>query len=334
MIGGMSHSGASAVPAGVFRQVVLPRLMIVGAAVLWSISGLFVKNDLFASWPEPVRGGLLAFWRALFATVVLLPFVRQVRWRPGLVPMSLCFVGMNICYLTSMTWTTAANAIWLQSTAPMWVCLLSWWLFGTRVASRDVLPLVLCTSGIGLILFYELQVPGAWQGNGPAGVALGLASGVFYAGAVMALHYLSRENTIFLVALNHLVAAAVLLPFVVWNGIWPDLRQLLYLAAFGALQMGIPYLLFVRGLRTVNSQEATLLGLLEPVLVPLWVHFVLRNPETRWWSLAGGGLILLGLLIRYGVPLLRRSEAEGDRPLAQSAVAEVPVASDSSQGAE
>ncbi len=318
----------------VFRQAVLPRLMIVAAAVLWSISGLFVKNDLFASWPEQVRGGLLAFWRALFAAVVLLPFVRQLRWRVGLVPMSLCFVGMNICYLTSMTWTTAANAIWLQSTAPMWVCVLSWWIFGTRVARRDLLPLVLCTGGIGLILFYELQAPGAWQGPGPAGVALGLASGVFYAGAVMALHHLRSENTIYLVALNHLVSATVLLPFVLWVGIWPDPKQLLYLVAFGALQMGIPYLLFVRGLRRVPSQEATLLGLLEPVLVPLWVHFVLNNPETRWWSLAGGGLILLGLLVRYGVPLLRRSGREPPPVPSPAPGAEALPAVDSSRSEE
>jgi drug/metabolite transporter (DMT)-like permease len=71
------------------------------------------------------------------------------------------------------------------------------------------------------------------------------------------------------------------------------------LAAFGALQIAVPYLLFARGLRSVPSQEASLIALMEPVLVPAWVLFALGNHETRWWTLVGGGLILLGLAWRY-----------------------------------
>ena len=213
--------------------------------------------------------------------------------------MAACFVGMNVCYLTAMTWSTAANAIWLQSTAPRWGALLGWLLWGLRPRRGDWIALALCALGMGLILFWELRAPGVWSGRGPWGVLLGVASGVLYAGAVMGLRHLRGENVVFLVAWNHLAAALALAPVVWYVQAWPQPRQLLVLAAFGAFQMGVPYLLFVRGLRGVSSQEATLLGLLEPVLVPLWVHVVLQNPETRWWSVAGGGWILLGLLARY-----------------------------------
>ena len=81
---------------------------------------------------------------------------------------------------------------------------------------------------------------------------------------------------------------------------WPTLPQLAVLAGFGIVQMAVPYLCLLRGLREVGSQEAVVIGLLEPVLLPLWVF--LRGHETPdWWTTAGATLILVGLLWRYVV---------------------------------
>ena len=101
------------------------RLSIVAAAILWSSSGLFAKWPIFDVWPAETRGIQLAFWRAFFAALVLLPTVRRPRWRLGLVPLAIAFTLMNVTYLTAMSRTTAANAIWLQSTCPWWVFLFS-----------------------------------------------------------------------------------------------------------------------------------------------------------------------------------------------------------------
>ena len=99
----------------------LGRACIVLAALLWSTNGLFVKSHVFDDWSQDVRGTLLAFWRAFFAGMLLLPAVRRLRCDWRLVPMALAFTAMNVTFLQSMTLTTAANAIWLQSTAPLWV---------------------------------------------------------------------------------------------------------------------------------------------------------------------------------------------------------------------
>ena len=92
------------------------RLLILAAAVMWSTSGFFAKSPLFVDWPlqtegMPVRGPLLAFWRAVFATVILLPFVRRPRWTPKLIPMVLAYAVMNYTFLNAMTLTSEANAI-------------------------------------------------------------------------------------------------------------------------------------------------------------------------------------------------------------------------------
>jgi drug/metabolite transporter (DMT)-like permease len=89
---------------------------------------------------------------------------------------------------------------------------------------------------------------------------------------------------------------------------WPDAGQLAVLAAFGIFQMGLPYVLFARGLRAVTSQEATGIGLLEPILLPVWVYLV-WNEVPAGSTLAGGSLILAGLALRYAIPFMKQQEA-------------------------
>jgi drug/metabolite transporter (DMT)-like permease len=264
------------------------------AALLWSSSGLFVKAPLFADWAPGVRGPLLAFWRAVFAALVLLPMIRRPRWRAELVPLTFSFTAMNVCYLTAMTLTTAANAIWLQMTAPWWVFIFGVCVFREPLVRRDLVPLLFGVLGVSTILAFEIP------GENRSGVVLGLASGAAYASVVLFMRRLRAEDSAWLVALNHAVSAAVLLPWVIHLAQWPSLWQLLALAGFGAFQMAIPYVCLIRGLRAVSSQEAVAIGLLEPVLLPIWV--VLAWGESpAWWTILGAALILIGLGLRYGL---------------------------------
>lgn len=277
------------------------RLWIVAAAVMWSSSGLFAKNPIFDDWPGDSRGLLLAFWRALFAGALLLPFVRRPRWDRKLIALCVTFALMNVSYLSAMTQTTAANAIWLQSTAPWWVFLTGVLVLKQPFARSERVPLVVGGIGLAIILWFQVQ------GQAQAGVLWGLFSGFTYAGVVMALRALRDHDAVWLVSVAHLFTAAVMLPYVLYVGIWPTGFQLPVLAGFGLLQMALPYVFFTRGLRSITAQEATAIGLLEPLLLPMWVYLTWGEAPAPS-TLVGGGLILVGLALRYVVPLWRRRE--------------------------
>lgn len=262
------------------------RLLVLAAAVLWSTSGAFtaVLGDKFSG-PE------LAFWRALFAGLALATMARRPRWSWRLPPMVLAFAVMNYTYLSAMIASGATCAIWLQQTAPAWVVVLGGLLLGERARGGDWPLLGLALAGIGVILVCEMR-GGA---GGAPGVALGLVSGLTYALVVLSLRGLRTHDPAWLIAVNHLGAAALLAPFAIRGGHMPVGREWLLLAAFGVLQMGLPYMLFARGLRHISGLRASAVALLEPLLVPVWV-FAVAGILPRPWILVGGALILAGLL--------------------------------------
>jgi drug/metabolite transporter (DMT)-like permease len=272
------------------------RLTVLVAAVLWSTNGMFVKSPLFVEWPREERGMLLAFWRALFAVAALALLVRSPRWHWRLLPMALSFVVMNGVFLQSMVWTTAGNAIWLQNIAPLWICLFAR-LAGETLDRRDLPMLGLVSAGIGLILSCELSATD-WSADAPRGVLLGALSGVGYALVIYFLRKLRDLDSAWLITVNLASTALVFSAAPIVTGIWPVGPQWPVLAAFGALQLAAPYFLFARGLKKISSQEGACLGLLEPVLVPMWV-LLLYQERPAWWTAVGGGLILAGLLWRY-----------------------------------
>ncbi|HFB98200.1 MAG TPA: EamA/RhaT family transporter, partial [Bryobacterales bacterium] len=237
------------------------RFLVLSATVLWSTSGLFAKAPWFLDWPESDRGMLLAFWRALFATLAMLPFLGRGTWTWRLVPMAATFVMMNVTYLSAMVHTTAANAIWLQYTAPLWVFLVGVGWLGEPFRRRDVVRMALCLAGVGFILVMEAG------GEQASGVWLGLAAGGFYAGTILGLRSLRDLDTGFLMAVNHAATALVLAPVAFTRGSWPHGPQWPALALFGVVQMALPYWLFARGVRHLVGHEASALALLEPVLV-------------------------------------------------------------------
>jgi drug/metabolite transporter (DMT)-like permease len=270
------------------------RLLVVAAALLWSTSGFFVKASFFEDLPGPV----LAFWRATFAGLAMLPLVRRVQWHGAMLPMVACFAVMSYSYITSMSLmsrSSAGNALWLQCTAPVWVLIVGVLLMGEKAHWRDWLMIACTTIGVGtIILFRPVQLSPYYR----EAIGLGLISGVTYAGIILSLRRLRAYDSAWLAVMNQFVTALALAPLVWSYGIWPSLPQFVLLALFGAIQLGVPYFLFALAVKDIPGHEASVIGLLEPMLLPLWIYLALGEAPDRVTYL-GGGWIMLGLLLRY-----------------------------------
>jgi drug/metabolite transporter (DMT)-like permease len=273
------------------------RWCIVVAALLWSTSGAFTKvltRDTPLHLNDPAVPPLvIACGRVLFAGLVLVPTLRRrdLSFRPMMLPMVACFALMNGTFISAMALGTAANAILLQYTAPMWMFLVSVWWLGERADLRSLAALVIGLAGIAVI------VVGGWQGAELPVIGLGLGSGLTYAGVVIFLRVLRDASPRWLTVLNHLVGALALVPFVAHLPL-PTPGQLGLLFVYGAVQMGLPYLLMAHGLRAVSAQEAGTITLLEPLLNPLWAYLI-SGEEPSGYTLAGGAFILGALAWRY-----------------------------------
>ena len=268
------------------------RLLVVVAALLWSLGGVLAKEI-------SLPGGAQACYRSLIAGLVLWPLApkgsRVVR--PGMIPLAFVLGAMVGLYLAAVKQTTAANAIYLQCSAVFWTIPLSALWLRESVDRRSLAGIAVALVGIALIV---LRGRDGRPGEG-LGIALGLGSGVGYAAVIVGLRRFRDVDSIWLTAFANLGGAAFL-------GAWllatagplpiPAPRDWALLVAFGIVQMAFPYVLFSRGLRVVGAPEAALLSLIEPALNPVWVW--LRHGERPASATLWGGLILLaGVAVRY-----------------------------------
>ncbi|WP_435019285.1 DMT family transporter [Tundrisphaera sp. TA3] len=266
------------------------RLCVLAAAVMWSLSGVLTKG-------LAMDGAPIAFYRGLFGGLALLPFVpaRDRAFRPRMLLMALVFAVMTGLYLAAMKATTAANAIFLQSSAIFWVIPIGYLALRERPDRLSMAGVAVALVGIALIVARGRD---GRPGEG-VGIALGLASGVAFAAVLVAIRCFRDLDPAWLSAFNNLGGAAFLGLWIVATtgslpipsgGQWPTL------VLFGVVQMAIPYILFARGLRHVSAAEAGLIGLVEPILNPLWVY--LQHGERPADStMIGGVFLILGVAV-------------------------------------
>jgi drug/metabolite transporter (DMT)-like permease len=293
------------------------RAYLVLAAVLWSLGSLFVRflrePTALGLHDPPLSPLQIAFFRGLFGGFVLLTLVRRrdLTLRPLMGAMVLTFTVMSGLYMSALSLGPAANAIFLQNTAPVWVYLFAVYALGEAGSRRGWQAVLL--GGFGAVVI----VAGNWPRDLPPDeqqtqvliLLMGVGSGMWYAGVVLFLRVLRDESPAWLVSLN-LIGTAVMLGlyvalrygvagFLEWVTA-PTAGQLGLLLVFGVVQMAAPYWLFARGLRHVSPHEAGIITLLEPLLNPLWAFLITPEKDTPTPAMwLGGGLILLALVWRY-----------------------------------
>jgi drug/metabolite transporter (DMT)-like permease len=278
------------------RGAAAGRLLIVTTALLWSLAGVFIK---FLDLP-PLT---IVFYRSVFAALVFTPFLRRKDWRidrPILISV-ISYTAAISAFVSANKLTTAANAIVLQYTAPLFVFLFSGIVLREKISRLNGFTLAASMIGVAIIFLGSAGQPDM------AGVLLALLSGALFAAYMINLRKTQAVSPVYLTWINNVVCALLLL-LVVKSQLGLTSTQWGIVAVMGAVQLGLPYFLFSKGLQTVPLQEASLIALIEPVLNPLWVALVVGElPSIA--TVAGGGMILVGLGLRYLWPMLTRSSA-------------------------
>jgi drug/metabolite transporter, DME family len=262
------------------------RLSLVLAAVLWSLAGLFIKF-------LPLPSLTIVFYRSLFASLFFVFFVRKSIAVPkvALLVSILAYTAAISAFVSANKMTTAANAIALQYTAPMFVFVIIHFLFGEKITGTSWLSLGLGMLGIAVIGAGSAGQPDA------AGVMIALLSGLLFSIYMVSLRFLKEFNPGTLTFLNNLVCCLILLPLV-GSELSLSLKEGWIVAVMGVVQLGIPYWLFSKGLEQVSVQEASLIVLIEPVLNPLWVALIVGELPSGA-TLIGGLCIVGSLAFRY-----------------------------------
>jgi len=280
-------------PSPSHRTPIVSRLEVLAAAALFSSGGALIKSISFSGWQ-------VASFRSVVAAATLFLLLREVRRRPTvrMLGVGVFYAATMVLFVLANKLTTSASAIFLQSTAPLYVLLLSPWLLREKIRARDVLFMFTLAAGLGLF-FVGFDPVSATAPNPKLGNVLALASGVTWALTIMGLRAAGRGGESWGPAAafwGNVFAALACLPMALPVASARPTDWLL-LICLGMLQIALAYFFLLRGIARVSAFEASLLLLLEPVLNPVW-SWLVHGERPGGWSLAGGAVILLATLVK------------------------------------
>jgi len=201
-----------------------------------------------------------------------------------------------VLFVFATRMTTAANAIFLQYTAPIYVALIGRWYLKERASPIDWLVIAVALLGIALFFLDRLTIAG-WWGN-----IIALGSGLAFAAVALFLRKEKAGSPIASIVLGNVIVALAGLPFMLvapslGGGRWWRLLLL------GTVQLGLPYVFYAAAIKHVTALEATLIPLLEPVLNPLWVMLALGERPGPWAIF--GALLVLGAVLGRGLMMIK-----------------------------
>ncbi len=282
----MSENGAD--------RTISPVFYVVIAVFLWSTGGLFIKLTSLDAFSVNLG-------RSLFAAIVVAIFTYKKGLKLDLFTIftSLLYAGTLTCFVYANKNTTAANAIFLQYTAPIYILILSPFVLKENFQFRDLITVVLCFAGMSLF-FIEGGGESPLAANIFAGNLAALISGVFFGLYILFLrhpHSLQRNPAVSVFYGNVLVVL-FMIPLIAANPpqsvSLSDIGAILYL---GCIQIGVSYMLFTVGIaRGVRSMDASIIGFIEPLFNPIWVFLFVGERPSKW-AIFGGAVIIFAVLI-------------------------------------
>ena len=277
-----------------------PILFVLAAALLWSTGGLFIKATPGLSAYE------LSFGRSLLAALTVAYFTRREGFRVNRVTVvaAVLYAALLLLFVMATKLTTAANAIFLQYTAPVYVLIFEPLVFKEKYRRSDFLVVAACVAGIALFFVDRLD-PEQTLGN-----VLALLSGLCFAAFMLLIRLprAGRVNRASSIIYGNLLLAGLCAPAFLRGAHKLTAADLGVIVFLGVVQIGIAYTLFTRGVeRGVRSLDASLVGYVEPLSNPLWVYLFLGERPSGW-AITGGSIIVAAVLA-HTVASARRARA-------------------------
>lgn len=273
-------------------------LLMALCAFLWSIGGLFIK---LLPWHPAVICGI----RSTIAASIILIYMKRMGYRlvlkdPLVWLSGLGLMGTMLLFVSANKLTTSANAIVLQSTSPLYIMVISALFFQARYSRRELVMVGVVMAGIALF-FLDQLTPWGMLGN-----LLALCSGM-----TMALMFVcsSRlpddQSSMTALVAGHLGAGLAGLPFLFLTPVEVSPQTVAAILILGVFQLGIPYILYAIAVRRCSPLSCSLLGMIEPLLNPVWVLVVLGE-RPGFFALIGG-IIVLGTVTLWSVGNIKQA---------------------------
>lgn len=259
-------------------------LLLALTAALWSIGGLLIKK--INAHPLAIAGV-----RSAISGVIILLYVRKPRfnWSFPQIAAAVAYSFTVITFVAANKYTTAANAILLQYTAPVYVALLGGWLLKEKPSLIDWAAIAAVFGGMLMFFIGNLDT-GSVLGN-----IFGAVSGIGFGLFPVFMRMQKDGSPVESVLLGNLITAVIGIPFL-FRAV-PDSTGWLCLTLLGIVQLGIPYILFSIAIKNATALEACLITVIEPILNPIWV-FLLLGETPGIFSLIGGMIVLSAIIIR------------------------------------
>ncbi len=290
--------------AGISRRTAIALVLV--AAVLWSGGGVGVK--LLDGTPALTIAGLRSLFAALPMLIALLARTRSSGENP--LPLlrsprvwgaATSYAVMVVSFVVAAKMTTAANAILLQYTAPIYVALLSWPLLKERVRPRDWLAVGGTVVGMAVFFLDDLSL------SGKVGNLVAILSSFGFAGLPLLLRLEDRatlargkrpgpHGPLLAITLGNAIAALVCLPGVLASPP-ASTKAWLVILLLGTCQIALPYLLYGMAIRVLDALESSLIASIEPILSPIWVVLATGEKPGRA-ALVGGAMIVAAVLLQ------------------------------------
>lgn len=260
-------------------------LLIVATATLWSFGGILIKS--INTNPMAIAGV-----RSAIASIVILLAIRKPKFTfsPAQIGATLSYTATVILFVSATKATTAANAILLQFTAPIYVAILGAWMLKEKTRLLDWIIVVIVFGGMILFFLDNLSTEGL------LGNILAVLSGLSFALFNIFMRMQKNESPMESVLLGNILTAIIGVPFLFKSS--PDTTGWLFLVILGVVQLGVPYILYSIAIKYATALEVILTTAIEPILNPIWVLLFIGERPT-FWSIVGGIIVMGSVLTRH-----------------------------------